>query len=168
MLEIDEGAIVTILNDDFITPEITSPSTALGAVQETFRYQTTALNTPRIYQIENGQPGMTINDETGLLTWTPSSQGTFTVDLIAENPAGSDRLTISVEVQQSSLIPALDFVGEATFLKGNPGWAIQTEINHDGEDAAASDLITHDQSAEFTVTVDGPDVASFWWKVSGR
>ena len=57
---------------------------------------------------------------------------------------------------------ALDVKGGLAF------WIGQSEVSHDGVDAARSGIVTDSQSTWMQATVTGPGTVSFWWKVSSE
>jgi hypothetical protein len=71
--------------------------------------------------------------------------------------------------------PAAIAIGEAVdnatlaFATGGAaGWAGQTEVSHEGGDAARSGMVFDGQSSWFSTTVNGPGQGSYWWKVSSE
>ncbi len=68
-----------------------------------------------------------------------------------------------------SLNEALDTVGSLNWATTNAlNWSGQTDVTHDGVDAAASPTITNNGSATFQAFVTGPGTVSYWWKVSSE
>lgn len=64
---------------------------------------------------------------------------------------------------------ALDTPPSLTWVNaGNAPWFYQTNITHDGVDAAQSGDIADSQSSYLETTVTGPGTLSFWWKVSSE
>lgn len=61
---------------------------------------------------------------------------------------------------------ALDGSGLAWTRGGAAGWYGQTNVSHDGVDAAQSAPIYSGQESWMETTVIGPGCLSFWWKVS--
>ncbi len=51
---------------------------------------------------------------------------------------------------------------------GDAPWFGQTNVAHDGVDAAQSRAITHRQQSWLETTVEGPGTLSFWWRVSSE
>ena len=99
---------ITILNNDYITPEIISDSTHQTFTNQEFTYQVVSLNTPTEYKIEDGEIGMFIDEKTGEFTWNPTSPGVFDATIIALNPAGSQRQQILIEVALNSIANGID------------------------------------------------------------
>jgi len=52
--------------------------------------------------------------------------------------------------------------------KGNPQWFGQTNVTHDGTNAAQSALIGNNTASSMRLWVAGPITVSFWWKVSSE
>jgi len=163
-----EPAVVTILNDDYIQPEVTSAAIVSVPVREQLSYQIEALNTPTGFAIENGPAGLEVDGASGQLSWLPGAEGTFTVDLVAVNPAGEGRKSLTILVTTNSLAEAIDLVAEVELENGAPGWNLQTAVTHDGIDAAVAENPGSSSFSDFSVTVEGPDVVEFWWKVDSE
>ena len=51
---------------------------------------------------------------------------------------------------------------------GDLPWTAQTQVTHDGVDAAQSGAIGDSQSSSIETTVTGPATLSFWWKVDSE
>ena len=47
-------------------------------------------------------------------------------------------------------------------------WACQTNVTHDGEDAAASPILPDSGDSYFETTLAGPGALTFWWKISSE
>ena len=162
-------ASIEIINDDFITPTITSELNITSSTNLVLSYRITGENTPTSYGISDGPDGMEINTQTGEINWVPTSTGTFSVKIIAENSAGSDLETLTIRVEADSLSNAIE-IQELPVLLSNasPGWFRQTNTSHDGSDAARPEPIDSNQSASFSIEVSGPDLVYYWWKVSSE
>ncbi len=161
-------AVVMILNDDYVTPEVTSPLSAVASEGAAFRYQITALGTPTSYEISAAPAGMAVDGLSGEVIWVPSSVGSFTVDITARNPAGADTERLSIEVVPNDLLNALDITSSAVLSNPAPGWARQTENSQDGEDAARSAAIGDSAASSFSLEITGPEAVRFWWSVSSE
>lgn len=162
-----EIGVGTIENDDYIAPVITSSLSVLAIDGLPFQYQIEADNTARSYSIASVPAGMIVDSLTGVVTWTPPSEGIYFFDITATNPAGSDTETVQVEVLENSLQTALD-IGEITIFSSLTPWALQTEITHDGTDAAQSGPVTHNEASTMQMEIQGPETIFFWWKVSSE
>jgi subtilisin family serine protease len=71
-------------------------------------------------------------------------------------------------VQAISLQDALDHVALAWTTGGTADWMGQTNVTHDGEDAARSGSISHRETTWMQTQVTGPGEISFWWRVSSE
>jgi hypothetical protein len=68
----------------------------------------------------------------------------------------------------SPLASALETPSLAWVRGGTIGWYGQTNVTHDGVDAAQSGPVGSQQESSMQTTVDGPGALTFWWKVSSR
>lgn len=163
---LDGMGIGTIHTDDFIPPLISSSLNATAVIGNNFNYQITAQNTPTSFSIVSAPLGMTIDNNTGLISWIPSATGNFTAQISATNPAGTDTRALNIVVLNDPIQEAIDFTLPIT--NGTPPWFSQSVVTQDGVDAAQSALITHNETTSFQTTVTGPDTLRFWWKVSSE
>jgi alpha-tubulin suppressor-like RCC1 family protein len=69
---------------------------------------------------------------------------------------------------QTPLQLALDNDLQPPTTGGSAPWFGQTLQTHDGEDAAQSGGISHDQQSWLEQAVTGPGTLSYWWKVSSE
>lgn len=67
-----------------------------------------------------------------------------------------------------TLAEALDNAGFTWTNTGAAEWGPQTNVTHDGVDAAVSGAIGDNQYSMLTIGVVGPGELSFWWKVSSE
>jgi len=67
-----------------------------------------------------------------------------------------------------TLAEALDGPGLSWTTSGDAFWKAQTNVTHDGVDAAVSGAITHNQQSSLQATVIGPGTLTFWWRVSSE
>jgi unsaturated rhamnogalacturonyl hydrolase len=90
--------------------------------------------------------------------------------VVVTNVAGAVTSAVANLVVQRviSVTEALDWAGVAWKTSGSQGWFGQTNITHDGEDAAQSGPISDGKSIYFTTNITGPGTLSFWWKVSSE
>ncbi len=100
-----------------------------------------------------------------LLSVTTNDSGPYTVAVsnylgaVTSSPAS---LTVTV------LAEALETANLVWITGGDAGWFGQTNVTHDGVDAAASGPITNAQQSWVQTIVTGPGTLSFWWKVSSE
>lgn len=67
-----------------------------------------------------------------------------------------------------TLSDALDRPGLLWTNLGAAAWTAQTNVTHDGVDAARSGVIGNNQASTLSTTVEGPGTLSFWWRVSSE
>ncbi len=68
----------------------------------------------------------------------------------------------------TTLASALDADSLAWTVASDAAWTAQSDITHDGIDAAMSAPATHNETRTIQTTVAGPATVSFWWKVSSE
>jgi lysophospholipase L1-like esterase len=86
-------------------PVITSTPNTTATVNEPYSYQVTATGNPApTFALTTSPDGMSINETTGLITWTPAITGTFEVTVVAENDAGDHSQSFAIEVRQKPTI----------------------------------------------------------------
>jgi len=86
-------------NAILLLPIVTSATTALGYVNNTFSYTITGSNSPTSYAVSGTLPtGLTLNTTTGVISGIPTTVGTSSLTLSALNSVGigTSALTISI------------------------------------------------------------------------
>ncbi|MFO0599797.1 MAG: putative Ig domain-containing protein [Myxococcaceae bacterium] len=87
---------------------ITSGLSVSGTAGQAFSYSMTAEGTaPLTRSIANAPAWLTFDAATGLMTGTPPSGGTFTVDMTASNAIGSDTKTLTITVTTPPSPPSI-------------------------------------------------------------
>ncbi|MGH8047962.1 MAG: discoidin domain-containing protein, partial [Chthoniobacterales bacterium] len=83
---------------------VVSNASKTGAIGNNFTYTIVATNKPTSYNATGLPNGLSINQSSGLITGTPTQQGTFNVTLTAvnENGAGTGTLSLFVEPQPTA------------------------------------------------------------------
>lgn len=76
-----------------------------------------ATGTGTRFTLVSGPPGLAVDPDTGLVTWTPDVAGTFAVELLADNASGEDAQRFNVEVYAPPLITSTP---STTFDLGRP------------------------------------------------
>ncbi|HLO59756.1 MAG TPA: putative Ig domain-containing protein [Bacteroidales bacterium] len=98
----DNGLVgVGICSVANVAPSIISTQVTNAVVGEAYSYDVNATGTPSsiTYSLTTAPSGMAINSSTGLITWTPSSVGSFNVAVKASNgvnPDATQSFTITV------------------------------------------------------------------------
>ncbi|GEM_PF-6850678 len=101
-------------------PMITSTPRVAAEIGKEYNYQVTADAEPAAtYSLAMSPAGMTINEGTGEITWTPDASqfGQHSVSVDAKNPAGTDRQAFTVIVSQPTSVDAVS--ADAFFLSQN-------------------------------------------------
>lgn len=147
---------------------ITSPIVVGIEAQESFVYQVVTSQPVDSIQVTGLPPGFS-HDGNGLISGLAPGAD-FSFGVTASNAGGSDQVTVQVQIGIPlgvgvDVNPAL---GGSITLNGPQPWFAQESVNHDNVDAAQSGAISDNQSTEFEMTVRGPGVVRFWWKVDSE
>jgi hypothetical protein len=87
-------------------PEISSSSSALGAVGEDFTYLLSATNSPTSYNVGALPAGLIY--ASGAITGTPTTAGTYQVSVSANNNGGAGpAITLTITINPSGPVPAI-------------------------------------------------------------
>jgi lysophospholipase L1-like esterase len=88
-------------------PKITSTPSLHGIVGRDWTYQVTATGLPQpTFTLLQNPAGMSLSVESGRLSWTPTSAGTFTVTLRASNMNGQAEQTFTLDIEPPPAPPA--------------------------------------------------------------
>jgi formylglycine-generating enzyme required for sulfatase activity len=80
-------------------PVLSLPSTPRDYILDSAQtYTPPASNSPTLYTATGLPPGLTINATTGLISGTPTSSGTFSVTITAQNDGGNATATLPLKV----------------------------------------------------------------------
>lgn len=83
-----------------VAPKITSTAPMTATVGVPFNYTVTASGmTPVAFAVVSGPVDFMVHPTSGIVTWTPQSQGTVSIEISATNLAGRDTQAFEVEVQ---------------------------------------------------------------------
>jgi hypothetical protein len=104
---------LTVTNKGAV-PVITSANNATGKVSQTFRYQITASGKPTSYAATDLPLGLNINTQSGLITGTPTREGTNLVTLSASNAFGAGSLGMVLTVTPNTALPVITSAGVAS------------------------------------------------------
>lgn len=91
-----------------VTPTITSSPITSAVVGSEYRYNVVASTTVITWSLPTAPTGMQIDDltsTTALVTWTPTTAGTFAVVIEAENADGATRQTYTITVIAATRTP---------------------------------------------------------------
>ncbi len=93
-------AIQVVIQSDAtkLKPVISSSAATSGKVASAFTHQVEAINSPTYFQGSSLPLGLTINATTGLITGTPSMDGTFAAKIYAANAGGTANQTLTIVV----------------------------------------------------------------------
>ena len=143
----------------------------------TVTFNVTATGTPplsyqwRLEGMDLSDGGLVRGATTSTLTLSnvPLAQaGSYSV--VVSNAA--DRVTSSNALLTVTpvlfLAEALDTPALSWVTSGTPSWTGQTNVTHDGVDAAHSGVLADGKKTSMQTTVTGPGTVSFWWKVSSE
>jgi hypothetical protein len=116
----DAKNLVISIDPALAKPAITSATTASGTAKVAFSYTLTATGYPTpSLSISNNPSWLNFNSGTGVLSGTPQNKGTFTVNLAATNNQGADNKTLTINVGDSAVGPAITSAGTATGKVGS-------------------------------------------------
>lgn len=151
-------------------PVISSLRNAKGYQGTPFTYTITAINSPTSFNATGLPEGLNVNTATGVISGTPTSNGTFTVNLTATNVSGPTTTTMGLTIGASAidLKKAMDAPALTWVSGGSANWFGQASTAHDGPNAAQSGGIGNSQTTYTETTVAGPCKLTFWWKVSSE
>ncbi|MBA4373991.1 MAG: hypothetical protein C0402_14165 [Thermodesulfovibrio sp.] len=157
----DEWSIGIYTTEMSTVPVISSAPVTTGVPGTPYSYDVNAGGSPApSYELIPPIPtGMTINEITGLIQWTPASVGAYAVTVRAVNAFGTDTQTFSIAV--SILTAGIVDNGEpGTSYTGS--WGISGASSPYGSDSFWSrDGDTYTWT--FTPTISGSHEISMWW-----
>ena len=111
------GSQVTTFNITLGPPVITSGLSASGSLATPFTYQITATNSPTTFNASGLPLGLSAS-ATGLISGSPSAQGTFTATISAQNGTGTASQTLTISI--GLLSPVISSAASATATIGVP------------------------------------------------
>ncbi len=145
------------------------PADQLVEVGGTAWFTVTATGTaPRYYQwFFNGTEPIAAatNATLTLANLQPEQAGSYHV--LVRN-AGGSTVSAPAILRLLTLPEAVDALELVFQPGGNAAWIPQTNVTHDGMDAARSGVITDNQNTRLETYVEGPGTVSYWWKVSSE
>jgi hypothetical protein len=82
-----------------ISPTITSTPVTTGTVGQPYTYDVDATGSPApSYSLMTAPAGMSIDVASGIISWTPTAAGNFSVTVEANNTAGTDSQNFTIDV----------------------------------------------------------------------
>ncbi len=120
-----------------VAPAINGGLSDGGLVGEDFEYQIGATNNPTSYSASSLPPGLSVNGNSGLISGTPTTAGTYDVTIGATNSAGTGTATLTLVFGYKPVITsALDvtaYVGKAFYYQITAsGQAISYTVSNGG------------------------------------
>ncbi|MFA9380997.1 MAG: S-layer homology domain-containing protein, partial [Acetanaerobacterium sp.] len=101
----DTYTITLTINPATIAPTITTTSLDEGVVGTAYSQLLAATgDTPITWSIDSGDlpDGLTLDPDTGVISGTPTADGTFTLTVMAENSEGDDTKALSIEINPAA------------------------------------------------------------------
>jgi hypothetical protein len=109
----------------FTIPQITSGPVQTVVVGQAYLYDAHATGYPQpTYQLVSGPASLIVNDTTGVVSWTPTASGDFTVTIRATNTAGSTTQTFTITVGSAPQITSAPVTTAS--LNGTYHYQVQT------------------------------------------
>ncbi len=168
----DAGWVDVLTISSATVPVVSSPSTVNGEVGVPFDYQVTASGSPTSFVFTgNLPPGLEFNTSSGIISGEPTNAGTFVFNVTATNSAGTSdpfQVTATVTASALTLTTALDAPGLVWTTAGDLPWVPETNVTHDGFDAAQVHGLTDGQQSSLSTTITGPAGVRFFWKVDSE
>jgi len=114
----DNFSVVLVVNPALGTPVITSATAASGTVNAAFSaYTVTASNTPTSFNVGSLPAGLSLGGTTTVptITGTPTTAGTYSVSLSANNATGAGATTtLTITIAPPGPVPAITSATSAT------------------------------------------------------
>lgn len=157
-----------------ITPTTTAPVITVETVSAYqgvyFRHQIEASHAPTSYTTDGLPPGLSLETSTGLIYGSVATLGSYPVTIHATNGFGTSTATINIDVSTVAigLAEAIDAPSQTITASGDLSWTPNWLYTSDGDDAARTGAIDHNQSSEMSTQVTGPCEVIFYWGVSSE
>ena len=155
----------------FTLPVISSPLEAIVVSGDPFSYRVSTSNLSLSYELGEAPKGMTIDSESGVVSWLSEGEGIQNVEIRAVNPAGTTVETLAITVSLAP--PPPDFASainnpSLVFLDTEDPWFVQSEVSRQDGQALQSGDVGDDGRSFVETTVEGPGELEFWWKASSE
>lgn len=166
----DKGWIDEIVITPTTTPPVISTDTIHGYSGVYFRHLIEATHAPTGFTVDGLPAGLTLHGESGLIYGSVDTVGLYPVTIHATNDFGTSTETVTIQIGTISegLAEALDANAQTITSSGDLEWVPQLRFISDGEDAARSGPIDHEQSCSMSTDVTGPCKVTFYWGVSSE
>ena len=87
-------------------PSFISEAVTSGSVGRPYNYTAHAIPSPKTYSLTLYPDGMTINQNTGKISWTPDTIGSYPVTVFAQNDLGSNSQSFTINVTNLQTWPS--------------------------------------------------------------
>ncbi|MEZ4699240.1 MAG: putative Ig domain-containing protein [Rhodothermales bacterium] len=104
----DTQSFSIIVSAPLVAPSITSNPVRKATAGQAYSYNVNANGNPDpVYALTSAPAGMTINSTNGVINWTPSEAGQFSITVEASNEVGSDTQTFGIDVSEPLAAPTI-------------------------------------------------------------
>ncbi|MEM3035883.1 MAG: SGNH/GDSL hydrolase family protein, partial [Thermoplasmata archaeon] len=144
------------------SPLIYSAPVTSAIINQTYFYDVNALGKPLpVYNLLEAPSGMIIDENTGVIQWTPDTTGSFEVTVQAINEVGSPAIqNFTINVEKIIVEKIIDNGDSGTSYTGT--WSISGGTNPYGSDSLWSrDGTTYTWT--FVPSISGNYELSMWW-----
>ncbi|MFH1843553.1 MAG: C25 family cysteine peptidase, partial [bacterium] len=114
-----DGADLSSFVTELFAPVISSTARTVGWIGQEYSYDVEATGLPvPAFALAESPDGMTIDSETGVISWMPAVADTFPVTVVASNRAGSDEQVFAIIVSGGP--PVTGTAGAGRLLAASP------------------------------------------------
>ncbi len=147
------SVILTVTTAAVVLPVIDGAASASGQVAVAFSYQITALNSPVFYGATGLPAGLTLNDATGVIAGTPTAAGTFTVNVMATNSAGTTSAMVTLTIAEQPL-PVISLIASIPSVTLGTGQLATFAVTRTGGDPTQEITVSYSVAGTATAGVD--------------